>query len=207
MTDTNEQNKVIPTGYPELDKLLDGGLRKDGCLITCTSNFGLATRFTLKIAGKFLRNVNYDKSVLYFLMGNSIFREDEIYSCLHIDSTKFNRFEIIDWQPNDCEMINVIKKYKCLSNLGLVIVDDIDHCKISGKSDKRSDFDTFLSMVTLKEITNKLNIPVLAVKQPMNPESFRSVSMFTNVILDIDYRKISATKITNTEFILKDDDI
>lgn len=213
MTNTNEQ--IIPTGYTELDKLLDGGLRKDGSFITCTSNFdsSIATRFVLNFAGKFLRNTNYEKSVLFFLMDSSIFRKDEMLMCLHIDPNKFNRFEIIDWDPNTSEMKQVIKKYKCLSNLGLVIVDDIDHCKTDSDIAEKhgSEFDIFLSMIALKQITCELNIPVLAVKQPMNSDSFRDVSRFADIILDMSRTSqglhISATKIKKAELILQTDSI
>lgn len=219
MTDT--QDKVLSTGYTELDNLLDGGLTNNGCLITLTAGIDHypVNRFALHIAENFLRNPDHDKSVLFFLLNHGRENAEDLQKCLHLDSTKLNRLEIIDWNPDEREMIDMVKKFKYLSNLGLVIIDDIDNCKSSIVDFYKDNCDMtkrsckfekdFLTMVTLKQITSKLNIPVLAVKQPMNPDSFRAVSRFTDIILDISYANpgvhISATKIKNTEFILKAD--
>ena len=178
MTDTNEQNKVIPTGYPELDKLLDGGLRNGELIMTTEDN---AEYMDVALLLSIAENVcNSGGSVLFFSFAKT---KDYLLKKMkehHFNSV--NRFVCIDDMSGTLSDIRTTISAS-LNHVNLVCIDTLNyiHTDEGGLPS-----DDYVNAYNLRNMAALFNIPIISsFIRSQDQDKNVSILRFADIILNI----------------------
>ena len=167
---TDIQDKVVSTGYTELDKLLDGGFKK-GELIIIKENspdFSDPSNIAINIAENMF---TAGKSVLFLSFASTeevVIERMKTFWENHAREDKSHHFLLEDYERTFSYFKDSITFNKAADNIKCVFVDGLNY--FASIYDNDGDYvESYVSAYVLKKIAKNKNIPIVAT---INNESY-----------------------------------
>jgi archaellum biogenesis ATPase FlaH len=196
MTDTNEQ--VIPTGYTELDKLLDGGFKKGELIIIKeqSPDFSDPSNIAINIA----ENMSAaNKSVLFLSFASPeevVLERMKTFWKNCVRKNKLHQFTLEDYERTFSYFKDSITFNKATDNIKCVFIDGLNYFR-SIYDDEGDYVESYVSAYVLKKIAKNKNIPIVAT---INNEAYlpniERIDQIADIIISLSNRFDSEIQIT-----------